>query len=160
MCLEPQTEAVDSKAQQAKHGRLFEKGGMSFLLLSWYIQLLFLRERISVIVAYTVEISSTKPGSRLLHFCWLLLFAFAANWRSLLRSEFRLFDDTLEIVQLALEVADTLLVLFLLPSFWLAGLEWFSQAKYVALCELGSMANWNAIDPKDLLDLVGEVSKW
>lgn len=54
-------------------------------------------------------------------------------------------------------MADSLLVLLLLPSLGLAGLEGFGEAADVALCELSSMADRDAVDAEDLLDLGGEV---
>jgi len=108
-------------------------------------------------IAATIEVGPTQPRGRLLHLCGLLFLYLAAYGRSFSGSELRFLDNALEIVQLALEMADPLLVFFLLSAFRLTGLEGFGQAADVALCKLGSMTYWDVIYPKHLLDLGCEI---
>lgn len=165
MRFQPKAKAGTAKTKQAEYGRLSKKGWMKICCFSdIYSYSCCYWERISIVaidarIAATIKISSTKPGGWLLYLCRLLFFCFTANRRSFPRTEFRLLNNAFEIVQLALEMANPLLILFLFSSFWFTGLEWFSKTTDVALCKLGSMTHWDAVYSKDLFDLSCEVSE-
>lgn len=107
------------------------------------------------IIAPACEICPAQSRRRWLDLTRLWLLDLAPHWRTLSRSILWLLDETFKVDNLTLEITDSFFVL--LVSSNLIAFQGKAHTSGNTFCDVCAMANRDATNSEDLLDLVGYV---